>query len=462
MAESVVASWAATRTPPSLSCRVSQTEVIQRLWGGFGILARVRIECGQHTESQASVSGCIVISSTAPVVSELAQLTLPPPVVVCKLIKLPKELVRALRYGQLEVGDRRKLRSYSVEAFFYDKIASLLPPEAVVPKSFAVSVNFQQRDRCMQCDGSPSSTTPTYCDDMASSFLVLEDLALAGFVDSRPSRTNGSVIRGALRWLAALHGRFVLHPGQDYANALSGLWPRGQYFALNTRQEELERIPRGTFFRDYAAAIDLQLAAVPQTICHGDAKLPNFVFVRAGIDDNNAVRRAAAVDFQYSGGGCGVVDVAYLLHSTVEKHFPHHSALDVRAGAPNTPTSADADQAEYHRWRGIVDPLLDFYFAELAGQMAKSQTASDAGSREVDSTGAALEDRIVSVVNAWREVFELAYLEYWRFYLGWASEHIPSPDADDDQVLAAVPAFVRHMVRIVRPLLKDSTAAGTG
>ena len=50
---------------------------------------------------------------------------------------------------------------------------------------------------------------------------------------------------------------------------------------------------------------DLLRTAVYKTLLHGDPKPDNFCF---GKQD-----QVAAVDFQYSGWGVGVVDLAYLL-----------------------------------------------------------------------------------------------------------------------------------------------------
>jgi hypothetical protein len=115
------------------------------------------------------------------------------------------------------------------------------------------------------------------------SVVVLEDLG-----------DEHADLERCVDWLAAFHLRFM---GVEPA----GLWKIGTYWHLATRQDELAAM-RDEDLKRRAATLDSALRGAHfQTIVHGDAKPENF------LGD-------AAVDFQYTGGGPGIVDVAYLLY----------------------------------------------------------------------------------------------------------------------------------------------------
>jgi aminoglycoside phosphotransferase (APT) family kinase protein len=68
---------------------------------------------------------------------------------------------------------------------------------------------------------------------------------------------------------------------------------------------------------DAAHQIDeLLRTGAPRTLLHGDAKSPNFLFGRGG--DGEGAVECAAYDFQYTGAGEPMKDVAYLLCSSVQ------------------------------------------------------------------------------------------------------------------------------------------------
>jgi len=110
---------------------------------------------------------------------------------------------------------------------------------------------------------------------------------------------------------------------------------------------------------------------------HGDAKLENFCF----SDNTQApnMTRVAAVDFQYTGGGCGVKDVAYFLSSCLSEARLQREAAS----------------------------LLDFYFARLCSALQNLKPHLDPSLVEAE----------------WRKLFPLAWADFVRFMLGWAGEH---------------------------------------
>ena len=237
---------------------------------------------------------------------------------------------------------QRKLRSYDVERAFYERYAA----------------------RCLDSPGCPVPR-PRLLQKADSGWLfVLEDLDASGFSE-RSSHATAPQISATLRWLAAFHARFL-------GTAPDGLWKIGSYWHLATRPDEL-RAMRHPALREAASRIDARLnGARFKTLVHGDAKLENVCFTRAG----EAERGVCLVDFQYVGGGVGVKDVAYLLNGCL-------SARDCESAVPK---------------------YLDEYFHELRVAL----TANGASDAE-------------HVEREWRALFPFAWVDFYRFLLGWAS-----------------------------------------
>ncbi|MFK7852271.1 MAG: phosphotransferase [Akkermansiaceae bacterium] len=229
--------------------RVVGVEKIQQLWSGYGELLRCQLEGGNR------------------------------PSVIVKDVDLGGGENHP-RGWNTDVGHQRKLRSYEVEAAWYETWSSRCTEACRVPRCLAV-----ERDGGRVC-------------------MVLEDLDAVGF----PCRCDGAGLAEAktgLRWLAAFHANFL-------DSKPEGLWESGTYWHLGTRIDEWDRLPNGPL-KDVASAIDESLSESRfQTIVHGDAKLANFCF----SEDGESV---AAVDFQYVGGGCGMKDVAYFIGSVFEE-----------------------------------------------------------------------------------------------------------------------------------------------
>ena len=208
---------------------------------------------------------------------------------------------------------------------------------------------------------------------------VLEDLNAAGFAERCRPASEGQ-LSGALRWLAAFHANFLGQAPDD-------LWKVGTYWHLATRPDELARM-RHAPLRRAAPAIDARLSAARfRTFVHGDAKLENVCFAR--------LDRVALVDFQYVGGGVGVKDVAYFLSSCLH---PDECAA-------------------------LVPRYLDEYFVVLRATLAEKLEPS------------ALDE----LEREWRDLFPLAWVDLYRFLLGWApGQYDPDPfsDALVAQVLA--------------------------
>jgi len=109
-----------------------------------------------------------------------------------------------------------------------------------------------------------------------------------------------------------------------------------------------------------------------QTLVHGDAKLANFCFTTSGD-------RAAGVDFQYVGKGCGMKDVILLLSSCLP----------------------------YQHCEQDVPELLNYYFKLLKQALVVHQP---------DVEPQAVEDE-------WRSLYCIAWADFQRFMKGWSPNH---------------------------------------
>lgn len=233
------------------------------------------------------------------------------------------------------LSDTRKRRSYQVELAWYSRFAPLCGEECRVAKLLGSRV------------------------DRASTTMILEDLQAGGFVPVAAPTEQHAV--AGLWWLAHFHSQFL---GKSYPE----LWEQGTYWHLETRAEELQKMPAGLLKR-LAHGLDQTLRRSHyQTLVHGDAKTTNFCWQPGGA--------AAAVDFQYVGRGCGIRDVALFLDRAIG---PARLARE-------------------------KDEWLNLYFRFLQDALNKD------GHEAVAS----------SVVEEWGALFCVAWSDYARFRQGWA------------------------------------------
>ncbi len=219
-----------------------EKEIIQKLWSGYGKIIRVGLE-------HAAVKSVIV-----------------------KHVQLPIYKNHP-RGWNTDIGHQRKVKSYKVEAAWYDTYSK--NSTARLPQCLAIET---QGDEVL---------------------MVLEDLDIAGF-PLRKQNVTWEEIASCLAWLAKFHASYL-------GKIPAGLWERGTYWHLATRPQELA-ILNDQKLKAAAPVIDKKLnTCTYQTFVHGDAKLANFCFAKDGL--------VAGVDFQYVGGGCGMKDVAYFIGS---------------------------------------------------------------------------------------------------------------------------------------------------
>ncbi|MCR9293520.1 MAG: ecdysteroid 22-kinase family protein [bacterium] len=261
------------------------------------------------------------------------------PSVVLKHVRWPNE--RAHPYGWTsDRSHQRKLKSYQVETAWYARYAERCLDACRVP-------------HCLAVEHRPDGV-----------LLLLEDLNAAGFAGRRRS-VSDTEVDGCLSWLANFHATFM-------GNQPKGLWTTGTYWHLATRPDELDRLDDSRL-KAAAVELDRRLSDSPfQTFVHGDAKLANFCFSADG-------RKAAAVDFQYVGGGCGMKDVAYFISSCF-----------------------DEDECERRE-----SSLLDRYFELLREALERTGKAIDGHALEAD----------------WRELYPVAWTDFFRFLQGWSPGH---------------------------------------
>ena len=252
----------------------------------------------------------------------------------------PPGSARHPRGWNSERSHLRKLKSYEVESAWYREWSHLCGAGCRVPECHALAT------------------------EGAEFYIALEDLDASGFSTRLPS-VSLPELEVCIRWLATFHATFM---GADSDE----LWPIGTYWHLDTRPDELEKV-QDERLRNSAKDIDRLLnEARFQTLVHGDAKLANFCFSKDR-------RSAAAVDFQYVGGGCGMKDLAYLLGGCL------------------------SDQ----ECEKLEEPLLDLYFSALKAAL---------GERHPEVDPAAVE-------SEWRALYAPAWADFHRFLEGWSPDH---------------------------------------
>lgn len=216
-------------------------------------------------------------------------------IIRCKHIKTNKTYIVKLitphnktshpRGWNTSISHQRKVKSYQVEANFYQDFSYLTDANCKVPTLITTKIS----------------------DEFI--LLVMEDLDQAGY-SKRIKTADWQSLSIAIKWLAYFHAKFM----NCSANKL---WPIGTYWHLETRQDEWSTMPDSEF-KYKATTIDNSLnSATYKTLVHGDAKFENLCF-HQDIESN--INKVAAVDFQYVGSGSGVKDLAYLVGSCLDQN----------------------------------------------------------------------------------------------------------------------------------------------
>lgn len=286
---------------------------------------------------------------------------------IVKVINLHK-VDKHPRGFNTEFAHQRKLSSYQNEIQFYQHFSCLCDDNCRVPKYYFHTSNKQQI------------------------VLAMEDLNQAGFSIRKlgigvKNGTNEriEVIEKVLKWLAYFHMRFMQED-------ISVCWPEGSYWHLATRPSEYKKM-HDSALKKYALKISEHLKnARFQCLVHGDAKLANFCF-----NEDTGSNKIAAVDFQYTGRGAGIKDVAYLLGSCLDNE----------------------------NLKQYAEGLLEIYFehARKAAYHHKLKVDMDAFEAE------------------YRVLYKFAWADFERFLAGWAPQHYKLTEYSSQLTQAAIQAL---------------------
>lgn len=296
-----------------LSCTgasaVCAADPVQTLWSGFGQIVRLRL----------------TYTDTRPVNERKTES------VIVKLIQPPEQVTHPRGWNS-DTSTQRKLKSYQVEANWYQQYADACSTLCTVPSLLASHQSAHQ------------------------TWLILEDLDV-----HFPARFSQLTIEGCkpcLQWLARFHAH-------HYQHSADGLWDTGTYWHLQTRQDEFAAMDEGSLKQVASALDDALNDCAHQTLVHGDAKVANFCFSDTGD-------KVAMVDFQYAGRGCGMRDVIYFLGSCLtdtqcEQHAD--ALLDVYFAELCAHLPAAARLPVEEHWRGLYAIAWADFNRFLAGWM---------------------------------------------------------------------------------------------
>ena len=194
---------------------ITDVQLIQGVWGGYGELFRVSLQGGENSS------------------------------VVVKLVNTPQPSSHPKGWNTT-LSHQRKLHSYQVEANWYAHYTDLNNDDCYSPRCIAVQSDQQQ------------------------SLLILEDLAAIGYPLVKTEATLDQA-KTCIKWLANFHALHLQRKAND-------LWATGTYWHLATRPDELAAL-QDSELKHSAQRIDHILSQSPfQTLVHGDAKLANFCF----------------------------------------------------------------------------------------------------------------------------------------------------------------------------------------
>lgn len=323
------------------------TTLLQSLWAGYGqichISAAPKAGYTSSTESSRTVSST---STPKDPHSYILKLITPPPT----------------KAG--DEGHTRKILSYQVEQYFYSHLAPEIPSSIPVAKCLA-SINTHYPNG--------TSTTAMILNDLSQDFPVAGE---------KRGALSSVQVNAALDWLSGFHGFWwpraqdfdrsklvlppleeVKHDGQDAIEKT--VWLNGGYTYLATRRNEYDSLAsdHDSEWREVLTAqidggshsISELVAAflAPsvsgrspienyQTLIHGDVKSENLFTSESGDE-------VAFYDFQYTGLGLGVCDLAKLFTCSVPL-----SMLVESEDIPHTLSMQDGEKQLLERyWKNL-------------------------------------------------------------------------------------------------------------
>ncbi|KAG6018015.1 hypothetical protein E4U54_007811 [Claviceps lovelessii] len=301
---------------------------LQNLWAGYGHVCAVKARrLGKVRTTDQGVN------------SQWEEIRL-----VLKIVSPPA--------GLKDEGHQRKLLSYEVEQFFYDRIAPTLDD---LPLARCLATTSSMTEKA--ADAGLEGIKATLMTDLRLRYPVAGEKR--GFLTSRQ-------VHSALRWLATFHRSYwadarlqlsslILPPLAEAELRRSsvneqrgGIWLNGGYTYLATRQSEYESLKEddssewsallckpvphfSTTVAELAACFLTPRGRPIETYLHGDVKSENMYSTKSGDE-------VVFFDFQYVGLGLGVCDLA--------KFFTCSVPLDMLVGSQEMPSQLTMTESE--------------------------------------------------------------------------------------------------------------------
>ncbi|KAF4987456.1 hypothetical protein FGRMN_10359 [Fusarium graminum] len=313
-----------------LGLKITSFEKLQTLWAGYGHICAL-------TAKPADAKAAVAVRHLAHAKGSNNTFFL-----ILKLIAPPP--------GPTDEGHLRKILSYDVEQYFYEKIAPQLNPDVAVAHCLTSSWELKHGD------GELKDLTATIMTDLRVKFPV---------EGGQRAVLGPRQVQSALEWLAKFHGDswkalpdkledYLLPPLEEFkrrdSNASPGskLWLNGGYTYLATRRSEYDSLAgdaNSEWSEEFCSPFPGSSKSIAElvaefltptgrpfeTIIHGDVKSENLFTTESG----GAV---CFFDFQYVGLGLGVCDLAKLFTCSVP--------LDMLTDRPSIPEEMDMDRGE--------------------------------------------------------------------------------------------------------------------
>ena len=314
----------ATRSPSEVASSLLATKnlllesivVLQSLWAGYGQICRITATSNPSPKSSEASSKTLSLSNSATLQNARSY--------IIKIITPPPSKAN-------DEGHTRKILSYQVEQYFYAHLAPQLPPSIPVAKHLA-SMNEKHPDGTV--------TTAMILNDLK------QDYPVAG---EKRDVLNPTQVHAAIDWLSGFHGfwwprveeidrRSLVRPplkeltcDEEEARNKT-VWLNGGYTYLATRKTEYANLAKDheaewnealtDWESDEFSVSDLVADVLApkrtgwsptqeyMTLIHGDVKSENLFTSKSGEE-------VVFYDFQYTGLGLGVCDLAKLFTCSV-------------------------------------------------------------------------------------------------------------------------------------------------
>jgi hypothetical protein len=330
MPSSPSATEVATTLLAQKGLRLQSLKVIQSLWAGYGQICQITAAVATSKDSEE-------------VQSYILKLITPPPT------------------SAKDEGHSRKILSYQVEQYFYSRLAPQLPPSVPVARCLG-SINEYHADG--------TSTTAMILSDLRQRYPVAGE---------KRNVLSATQVKTALDWLSGFHGfwwprakdlntsSLVLPPLEEvrhdsHDTSEKTVWLNGGYTYLATRRKEYANLVEDEDSKwnptltsqtgsDEQSIAELVAAFLTpavsgsspighyQTLIHGDVKSENLFTSKSGDE-------VVFYDFQYTGLGLGVCDLAKLFTCSVPL-----SMLMVDSNVPHELPMQDGEKELLERYR---------------------------------------------------------------------------------------------------------------